>query len=203
MAQALRLIFLYQSKERTMAKKSPDVSKSQNAIELLKSDHKQVMQLFSDFEKMEKDDQDAKQELVEKICNQLSIHAEIEEELFYPALRDVLEEQDLLDEAQVEHDMAKQLIDDLESMDPDEDLYDAKVTVLGEYVKHHVEEEEKEIFAKAKKAELDLDTIGADMHERKLELMGEIGMDIADEEMQDTQFINKKSSKKPSRHSRA
>jgi hypothetical protein len=118
-------------------------------------------------------------------------------------LRDVFDEQDLLDEAQIEHDMAKQLIDDLESMEPDEDLYDAKFTVLGEYVKHHIEEEEKEIFVKAKKAKLDLDTLGADMLDRKKELMGEFGMDIDEEEMQETQFIEQKSAKKPARHPRA
>jgi len=186
-----------------MTKKSSETSRSQNALELLKSDHEQVKKLFSKFEKLDKEDEDAKRELVEQICNQLTVHAEIEEELFYPALRDVLDEQDILDEAQVEHDMAKQLIGDLESMEPDEDLYDAKVTVLGEYVKHHVEEEEKEVFAKAKKAQLDLDTIGADMLERKQELMGEMGMDTGEEEMPDTQHIKQKSSKKPARHPRA
>ena len=184
-----------------MAKKSSATTSSPNALDLLKSDHEQVMRLFSEFEKMDKEEEDAKRELVEKACNQLSIHAEIEEELFYPALRDVLDEQDLLDEAQVEHDMAKQLIDELESMEPSEDLYDAKFTVLGEYVKHHIEEEEKEIFAKAKKAKLDLDTLGADMLDRKKELMEEIGMDI-DEEMKEAPFMKQKSAKKPARHPR-
>lgn len=186
-----------------MAKKSNETSQPQNAIDLLKSDHEQVKKMFAKFEKMDKEDEDGKRELVEQICNQLTIHTEIEEELFYPALRDVLDEQDLLDEAQVEHDMAKQLIDDLESMEPDEDLYDAKVTVLGEYVRHHIEEEEKEIFVKAKKADLDLDVIGADLAERKKELMGEFGMDVDEEEMQDAQMIKQKSAKKPARHPRA
>lgn len=186
-----------------MVKKPRETPHAKNAIELLKSDHEQVLQLFSDFEKMNKEDEDGKRDLVEKVCNQLTIHAEIEEEFFYPAMRDVLDEQDLLDEAQVEHDMAKQLIDDLESMEPDEDLYDAKFTVLGEYVKHHIEEEEKEILPKAKKAQLDLDTLGADMLDRKQELMGEFGMDIDEEEMQGAEFIESKSAKKPARHPRA
>lgn len=186
-----------------MAKKSNETAQSPNALDLLKSDHKEVMQLFSQFEKLEKSDEDAKRDLVEKICNQLTVHAEIEEELFYPALRDVFDEQDLLDEAQVEHDMAKQLIDDLESMEPDEELFDAKVTVLAEYVRHHVEEEEKEIFAKAKKAGLDLDTMGADLMDRKIELMGEFGMDIDAEVMPETEFMQKKASKKSGRHPRA
>lgn len=186
-----------------MTKKSGDAAHSQNAIDLLKSDHEQVKKMFAKFEKMDKDDDDAKRELVEQICNQLTIHAEIEEELFYPALRDVLDEQDLLDEAQVEHDMARQLIDSLESMEPDEDLYDARVTVLSEYVKHHVDEEEKEIFTKAKKAQLDLDAIGADMIGRKKELMTEAGMDINEEELQGAQVAKQKTSKKPARHSRA
>lgn len=186
-----------------MARKSNEASHAKNAIELLKSDHEQVLKLFAAFEKLDKEDEDGKRGLVEQACNQLTIHAEIEEELFYPALRDVLDDQDLLDEAQVEHDMAKQLIDDLESMEPDEDLYDAKFTVLGEYVKHHIEEEEKEILPKAKKAQLDLDTLGADMLDRKQELMGEFGMDIDEEEMQDTELIQPKSPKKPARHPRA
>lgn len=186
-----------------MAKQSSETSHSRNALDLLKADHKHVLQLFSEFEKMDKEDEDAKRELVENVCNQLTVHAEIEEELFYPALRDVLDQQDMMDEAQVEHDMAKQLIADLESMEPDEDLYDAKFTVLGEYVRHHVEEEEKEIFAQAKNAKLDLDTIGADMLERKKELMGEFGMNIDEEEMQDAQLLDNKSSKKQARHPRA
>ncbi|TCS34677.1 hemerythrin HHE cation binding domain-containing protein [Paucimonas lemoignei] len=186
-----------------MAKKSSATSQSHDALELLKADHKHVLQLFAEFEKMDKEDEDARRELVERVCNQLTVHAEIEEELFYPALRDVVDEQDLLNEAQVEHDMAKQLIADLESMEPDEDLYDAKFTVLGEYVRHHVEEEEKEIFARAKKAKLDLDTIGADMFDRKKELMAEFGMDIDEEMMQDAQIGEKKSSGKAARHPRA
>ena len=101
--------------------------------------------------------------------------------------------------------MAKQLIADLESMEPDEDLYDAKFTVLGEYVKHHIEEEEKEIFVKAKKAGLDMDTLGADMRDRKYELMDELGMEIDEEEAQASGLHHSKTKaeKKPARHPRA
>ena len=188
-----------------MTKKSGGASHEKNAIELLKSDHEQVLQQFSRFEKTKDRGEDIKRELVENVCAQLTVHAQIEEELFYPALRDVLDEQDLLDEALVEHDMAKQLIADLESMEPDEDLYDAKFTVLGEYVKHHIEEEEKEIFVKAKKAGLDMDTLGADMRDRKHELMDELGMEIDEEEAQVSGLHQSKTKaeKKPARHPRA
>lgn len=188
-----------------MARKNMESPQEKNAIELLKSDHEQVLQQFSRFEKLKDKEEDAKRELVEHVCSQLTIHAQIEEELFYSALRDVLDEQDLLDEALVEHDMAKQLIADLESMAPDEDLYDAKFTVLGEYVKHHIEEEEKEIFAKAKKAGIDMATLGADMQDRKHELMEELGLDIDEEEAQMSGLLQNKSKagKKPARHPRA
>lgn len=188
-----------------MTKKSSGTSHEKDAIELLKSDHEKVLQLFSKFEKTkDKEAEDVKRDLVEHVCSQLTIHAQIEEELFYPALRDVLDDQDLLDEAMVEHDMAKQLIADLESMEPDEDLYDAKFTVLGEYVKHHIEEEEKEIFTKAKKAGLDMATLGADMRDRKHELMEELGMEIEDEEAQVGGLLQSKSKteKKSARHPR-
>lgn len=168
---------------------SPSAS-SDNALDLLRDDHERVLQLFSAFAQMENDeeDDDHKQETVEQACALLTIHAQIEEELFYPALRDVIDEQDLLDEAQVEHDMAKQLIAELEAMEPDEDLYDAKFTVLGEYVRHHVEEEQDELFPKAVKAALDLDALGQDLLERKRELMAEFGMEIDDADSQLTGF---------------
>lgn len=177
------------------------------AIELLTEDHEKVLQLFSVFEQMEDDEEDEedKRELVELACAELTIHAQIEEELFYPALRDVLDEQDLLDEAQVEHDMAKQLIAELESMEPDEDLYDAKFTVLGEYIKHHIEEEQNEIFPKAIKAKIDLEALAVDMLQRKEELQAEFGLQD-EEEVPDEDADNltlPKPQDKPGRRPRA
>jgi hypothetical protein len=104
------------------------------------------------------------------------VHTTVEEEIFYPAAREALQEQDLLDEADVEHASAKDLIGQIQTMDPSEDLYDAKVTVLGEYVNHHVQEEEKEMFPQCKKAKMPLDELGEQMQARKQELMAEMGL---------------------------
>lgn len=191
-----------------MPKNSPAKPEAVNAIDLLIEDHELVQQLFSEFEQLKSDeeDEDTKRELVEQACAELTIHAQIEEELFYPALRDALDDQDLLDEAEVEHDMAKQLIAELESMDPDEDLYDAKFTVLGEYVKHHIEEEQNEIFPRVKKAKLDLEALGEDLLQRKEELRAEFGLDEGeqvDEEEEDPDFIRSEQDNQPTRHPRA
>jgi hemerythrin superfamily protein len=163
----------------TTARKTakPAAKPKNDAISLLIEDHKQVRALFKDYEKLQKDDaeDEQKQELAEQICALLTVHTMIEEEIFYPAVREVLEEQDLLDEAEVEHASAKDLISQIQEMEPDEDLYDAKVTVLGEYVEHHVKEEESEMFPKVKKAELDLNELGQQLLERKQELLAELG----------------------------
>jgi hemerythrin superfamily protein len=145
----------------------------QDAIELLKADHAAVKKLFKAYEKLVKDEAESseKQELAEQICLMLTVHATIEEEIFYPAARAALEEQDLLDEAEVEHASAKELIAQIESASPDEELYDAKVTVLGEYIDHHVKEEEGEMFPLVKKAKLDIDQLGEEMAARKEELL--------------------------------
>jgi hemerythrin superfamily protein len=148
---------------------------AKTVLDMLAADHKKVQKMFKDFEKIQDDDA-AKQQLVETCCAELTIHDHLEEELFYPALRDTIKQVDLINEAQVEHATAKQLIAELSSMQPDEELYDAKFTVLGEYVKHHIEEEEKEIFPKAKKAGLDLEAMAEEAQERKLELQEEFGM---------------------------
>jgi len=165
--------------------KSPKKSSAQDALHLLSEDHKKVREMFDEFEKMQKKgdvDDEEKQLLVETACAELSIHAQVEEEIFYPAARDAIDDMDLLDEAEVEHATAKQLITELAAMQPDDDLYDAKFTVLGEYVKHHVEEEEKELFPKVKKAKLDLVELGEEIRERKLELREELGIPSEDEE---------------------
>jgi hemerythrin superfamily protein len=138
------------------------------------SDHKKVAELFKQFQTAKKDGGD-KAGIVEQICDALSVHAEIEEEIFYPAARDALTEngEDMLDEAEVEHASIKSLVEQLQDADPGDEMYDAKVKVLCEYVTHHVKEEEGEMFPKVKKTNLDLEELGAELMERKQELMDE------------------------------
>ena len=145
-------------------------SKSQDAIALLKADHRTVEELFEKFEKASGDGR--KQALAEEICLKLSVHAQIEEEIFYPACEGKVKE-DLLKVSYVEHDGAKVLIAEIIKGGPSDDFYDAKVKVLQEEIEHHVQEEEKRmegLFAQAKKAELDMDALGQELAARKLEL---------------------------------
>jgi hemerythrin superfamily protein len=148
-------------------------AKTQDAIKLLKADHDEVEALFAQYEKQKKKNGGQKSDLIQKICAALTVHAQIEEEIFYPAARDALDENGdaLLDEAEVEHSSIKSLVEQLETMRPGEELCDAKVKVLSEYVKHHVKEEEGEIFPKVKKTDLDLEALGVELAERKAELM--------------------------------
>jgi len=147
-----------------------------DAIALLKADHAKVTAMFRQYDKLGDRAQAKKGELCRRICNELKVHAQIEEEIFYPATRAALpKEGDLLDEAQVEHDGAKQLIAQLDAMEPGEDLYDAKVTVLGEYIKHHVKEEQNEMFPAVRKSKLDLRELGMRLAFRKEELMKQLG----------------------------
>lgn len=156
---------------RTTRSKSR-TTRTPNAITMLTEDHARVRKLFKQFEKSREDATDEeKSELVRQICTELKIHAQLEEELFYPACREALEEEDLLDEAEVEHASGMELIGQLEGMQPGDKLYDAKVTVLAEYVEHHVKEEEKQLFPKARKARLELDDLAEQMSERKTQLM--------------------------------
>lgn len=152
-----------------------------DAIGMLTSDHKEVKALFQQYDKLARADGDAgeKHEIARKICAMLTVHATVEEEIFYPAARDALDDDEaLIDEAEVEHATAKDLIAQLEDSSPDDDaLYDAKVKVLGEYIDHHVKEEEGEIFPKAKKARLDTAALGAEMAARKKALMAEAEAD--------------------------
>ncbi|MDB5728488.1 MAG: hemerythrin protein [Noviherbaspirillum sp.] len=146
-----------------------------DAIAILKDDHKNVKKLFKDFDKMkDKAEDSAKEALVKRICTELTIHAQIEEEIFYPAARKAIGDEDLLDEATVEHASAKDLIRQLQSMAVSDPLYDAKVTVLGEYVDHHVQEEQDEMFKKAKKAKMDMEKLGRKLATRKRALMKEM-----------------------------
>lgn len=144
------------------------------AVTLLKKDHREVEGWFDEYEQL--DDESEKLELFKKIALALKVHTQIEEEIFYPETRGDVEE-DMLDEAYVEHDGAKKLIAEIEAMSPDEPLYDAKVKVLGEYIKHHVKEEEQPggLFSQAKKGDEDLQAMGERLKARKEELMDELG----------------------------
>jgi hemerythrin superfamily protein len=147
-----------------------------NALKLLKADHQEVAALFEQFESM---DGDEKGGIAEQACQMLTVHAQIEEEILYPAARDALQEggAKLVDEATVEHASVKDLVSQIESADPADDLFDAKVKVLGEYVTHHVKEEEGDLFPRLEKTDLDLELLGTELAERKAELMSTLAAD--------------------------
>jgi hemerythrin superfamily protein len=140
-----------------------------DAIAILKEDHAKVKKMFDQFEKS--DDDGEKQELARVICAELTVHTMLEEEIFYPAARTALSDEEILDEADVEHASAKELIAQIEDGSPADDKWSAKVKVLGEYVQHHIAEEHKEIFPKVRKAKLDLKELGKEIKARKDELM--------------------------------
>lgn len=166
-----------------MPRQAPADLSASDVINILIEDHKKFIQLFAEFQKIkDQADDEIKQTLVEIACTELVIHAQVEEEFLYPALREAFNEPDLVDEAQVEHALARQLIGELESMHPGDDFYDAKFTVLGEYVKHHIEEEQNRIFPRMKRAEMDLETLGQDIRQRRNELRSEFGMPDAEYE---------------------
>ena len=142
-----------------------------DAIALLKADHEAVSQLFSEYEKTRSVPN--KKALVAEICTALSVHAQVEEEIFYPAVKAALKDKLLVPEATVEHASVKDLITQLEGVEPDGEMYDAKVKVLSEYVKHHVKEEQTEMFPKAKASSLDMLDLGARMAARKNELLAQ------------------------------
>ena len=146
-------------------------TKVPDAIALLKADHREVEDMFEQFEKSRSDDKKAK--LAASICQALTVHTTIEEEVFYPAFLEEAKDEDLHHEAVVEHDGAKKLIAEIEASDPSDDYYEAKVKVLSEMIKHHVKEEEQPggMFAEAKKAKMDLEELGQQMFERKQQLM--------------------------------
>jgi hemerythrin superfamily protein len=146
------------------------------ATAILRADHKLVSDLFAEFEKAESSTK--KRRLAEQICMELTVHAQIEEEIFYPAIKGVLnhskKEEELVPEATVEHQTLKQLIEDIENTDTDDELFGARVKVLGEYVKHHVKEEQDEIFPKVRDSDLDMVELGAMLLQRKQELQKSI-----------------------------
>jgi len=175
------------TRSTSKTKRAAPKSTKPDALRMLIEDHKKVKKMFDEFEKIrdKADSEEQKQLLIETACAELTIHAQLEEELFYPAARDAIDEMDLIDEAEVEHASAKQLITELASMQPGDDLYDAKFTVLSEYVKHHVEEEEKELFPKVKKSDLDLAELAEEMQERKMALREELGFTADDDDDED------------------
>lgn len=138
---------------------------TKDAIALLRDDHRKVQRLFGQFDKARSDVR--KSALAAQICAELKVHARIEEEILYPAAREVLRDGDLIDEAAVEHASAKELIAQIERSRPGEELFDAKLIVLGEYVRHHVKEEQNELFPKLRRTRLDLSELGRALAARK------------------------------------
>jgi hemerythrin superfamily protein len=161
------------AKRKPAGKRASGAAKRpQDAIALLKADHRQVETWFEQFEKSRSDER--KGQLAKQICDALTVHATIEEEIFYPAFLAATEEEDLHHEAEIEHAGAKRLIAEIEASGPEDDYYDARVTVLSEMIKHHVKEEEQPdgMFAKARKSGMDLQAIGEQLAARKAELEG-------------------------------
>jgi len=142
-----------------------------DALRLLKADHDEVATMFEEYD--DSDDDREKEELAQRICAALTVHAQIEEEIFYPAAREVLEadELELVNEADVEHATVKELVSRIEASDATDDHFDATIKVLGEYVKHHVREEESELFPRLEARGLDRETVGNELAVRKAELV--------------------------------
>ncbi|HEY4373681.1 MAG TPA: hemerythrin domain-containing protein [Burkholderiales bacterium] len=139
-----------------------------DAISILREDHRRIDELFRQFDKAQ--GTEAKAELANRICNELLIHAHVEDEIFYPALREAMDMDDLMDEADVEHQAAAHLIAEIMRMRPGADHYDAKVRVLGDYVRHHVQQEQNRMFSQARQARLNMRALGEQIIERKKEL---------------------------------
>jgi hemerythrin superfamily protein len=151
-----------------------------DACDLLDADHKAVKKMFKEYEELAgskaRGAAQRKMQLAQQICQELTAHATVEEEIFYPALREAIKDTDLLDEAEVEHQTAKDLIAQIEAAGEPDDMFDAKVKVLGEYIDHHVKEERNEIFPKARGAKkLDLIAMRDELETRKEELKAEMG----------------------------
>lgn len=151
-----------------------------DACDLLDMDHRAVRKMFKEYEELTgskaRSAAARKMDLARRICHELTAHAQVEEEIFYPALREAIKDTDLLAEAEVEHQSARELIEQIESMDEADEMFDAKVKVLGEYVDHHVKEERSEIFPKARAARrLDLVAMRDELQARKEELMADLG----------------------------
>jgi len=152
-------------------------TRQKDACDLLDADHKAVKKLFSEFEELTEargNTREKKHRLAERICRELQVHTQIEEEIFYPAIRKAINDELLMDEAEVEHASARDLIAQIQGMEPGDATYDAKVLVLGEYVDHHVKEERTEMFPKARASKVDLVKMRDMLQSRKEELMAEL-----------------------------
>src|SRR5437868_13643663 len=147
---------------------------ARNAFDVLEEDHREVEEWFDEYDKLKDSDKDRKADLAEKICLALKVHAQIEEEIFYPQAREASGDNDLIDEAVVEHATVKNLIAEIEAMEVGEELYDAKIRVLGEMGKQHIKEEEEELCPELQSAKMDLDAVGKELAKRKEELMAEM-----------------------------
>lgn len=162
------------STSRATATKRASSSRAQDAVTLLRADHKLVADLFDQFEKARSTAK--KKQLVAQICQELTVHAQVEEEIFYPAVQAALKDKELVPEARVEHLSIKDLIAAVQGEEPGGEDYDAKVKVMSEWVKHHVKEEQNEMFPKARKTRLDLVELGEQLRRRKEELMAGGGL---------------------------
>lgn len=160
---------------------STNASSRKEVFEMLKEDHKRAKKAFRDFSKLEEEgDDEACQALAMQTCKELQLHMRLEEEIFYPAARSGLKEEDLIEEAEVEHGSAKTLIEQLLALSPDDPKFAATFTVLGEYIKHHVKEEENEMFEQLGRSKVEWDTVLEEMLARRMELESELGL-AADE----------------------
>ena len=165
-----------------MARAKKPSSDKPLALELLSADHRKVEDLFEEYEAAKEDEDEGRTEIAERICKELTVHAQLEEEIFYPWLKENLDEEDMemVEEAYVEHASAKDLIAQIEGAGSADAEYDAKVKVLSEYIKHHVKEEEEEIFEAVSDEREALDELGQEMASRKAELAEEHGLEPDD-----------------------
>jgi hemerythrin superfamily protein len=166
-----------------MAKSNKSAASLPLALELLESDHRKVEALFDRYDDAKEDGDESRRALAQRICKELTAHTRLEEEIFYPWLRENLDAEDsgLIDEALVEHASAKDLIAQIEGSDNVDETFDARVKVLGEYVRHHVREEENEVFTKVAGQQDELDELGQEMHARKAELTEELDLPVPGE----------------------
>lgn len=169
-----------QTKSKSGTPSTRALGSENEAIAQLMQDHARVKKLFKQYDKLVKDeaDESERQQLATTICAELTAHATAEEEIFYPAVREAIDETDLVDEAEVEHATAKDLIAQIQASSPDDPHYDAKVKVLGEYINHHVEEEEGEMFPKARRAKIDTIMLGEQIAVRKSEIKEQLGAEL-------------------------